>query len=258
MIGVSYGSYPMMSGQTKYQTANNNKKSNGNHGFGTKLINGEYYIHVARDENVRNYPTFPEVDKIPSKYALKDNKPLGRHWRAPGIEYRFFHAAESTEENPVLVARGVDEHGKLFEEKIDVKQINPYNTTHLELEALSYFKPGEHHMIVTPFGSDGLGLQDRFDFITDYQRDIRACGRLNLRKEAAWLQEEVDFLLSFTNGSARPNKIGSAYTVDADFLADFANENSRNLELYSSAVRERMISGMARKCSEELSDMLWK
>ena len=113
-------------------------------------------------------------------------------------------------------------------------------------------------MIVTPFGSDGLGLQDRFDFITDYQRDIRACKRLHLNKEAAWLQEEVDFLLSFTNGSARPNKIGSAYTVDADSLADFANDNSRYLELYSGATRERMISDMARKCSEELSDMLWK
>lgn len=157
MIGVSYGSYPMMSGQTKYQTANNNKKSNGNHSFGTKLINGEYYIHVARDENVRNYSTFPEVDKIRSKYALKENRPLGRHWN--------------------------------------------------------------------------LGLQDRFDFITDYQRDVRASKRLHLNKEAAWSQKEVDFLLSFTNGRARPNKIGSAYTV----YADSANDNNRYLELYSSA-----------------------
>ena len=258
MIGISNGSYPMTAGQTKYQTANNNKKSNGNHGFGTRLVNGQYYINVARDKDNCDFLTFGEVDKIPGKYALKDGEPLGMHWRDSGAEYRFFHAAESTEENPILVARGVDEHGKLFEEKIDLRHINPYNTNQLEIDALSYFKPGEYKTIVTPFGSKDLGLQDRFDFITDYQRDIRACRRLNLRKEAAWLQEEVDFLLSFTNGSTRPNKIGSAYTVDADFLADFANENSRNLELYSSAVRERMISGMARKCSEELSDMLWK
>lgn len=258
MIGISNGSYPMTAGQTKYQTANNNKKSNGNHGFGTRLVNGQYYINVVRDKDNCDFLTFGEVDKIPGKYALKDGEPLGMHWRDSGAEYRFFHAAESTEENPILVARGVDEHGKLFEEKIDLRQINPYNTNQLEIDALSYFKPGEYKTIVTPFGSKDLGLQDRFDFITDYQRDIRACRRLNLRKEAAWLQEEVDFLLSFTNGSARPNKIGSAYTVDADFLADFANENSRNLELYSSAVRERMISGMSRKCSEELSEMLWK
>ena len=80
-----------------------------------------------------------------------------------------------------------------------------------------------------------LGLQDRFDFITDYQGDVRACKRLHLNKEVAWLQEEVDFLLSFTNGSARPSKIGSAYMVYADSLADFANDNSTYLELYSSA-----------------------
>ena len=258
MIGVSYGNYTMTAGQTKYQTAKNNKNSSENDGFGTRLVNGQYYINVVRDKDNCDFLTFGEVDKIPGKYALKDGEPLGMHWRDSGAEYRFFHAAESTEENPILVARGVDEHGKLFEEKIDLRQINPYNTNQLEIDALSYFKPGEYKTIVTPFGSKDLGLQDRFDFITDYQRDIRACRRLNLRKEAAWLQEEVDFLLSFTNGSARPNKIGSAYTVDADFLAGFADENSRNLELYSSAVRERMISGMARKCSEELSDMLWK
>ena len=258
MIGISNGSYPMTAGQTKYQTAKNNKNSSENDGFGTRLVNGQYYINVVRDKDNCDFLTFGEVDKIPGKYALKDGEPLGMHWRDSEAEYRFFHAAESTEENPILVARGVDEHGKLFEEKIDLRQINPYNTNQLEIDALSYFKPGEYKTIMSPFGSKSLELQDRFDFITDYQRDIRACRRLNLRKEAAWLQEEVDFLLSFTNGGARPNKIGSAYTVDADFLADFADENSRNLELYSSAVRERMISGMARKCSEELSEMLWK
>ena len=258
MIGISYGSYPMMSGQTKYQTANNSKKSNGNNGFGTKLINGEYYIHVARDENVRNYPTFPEVDKIPSKYAVKEDGLLAMCWKNPGAEYRLYQAAESTEENPVVIARGVDEHGKLFEEKIDVRQINPYNTNHLELDALSFCRPGEYKSIGTSNRGVDLGLQDRFDFITGCQEDIRADKRLHLSKEAAWRQEDIDFVLAFTKGSARPDKPESPYTVDADALAAFARENERNLELYSSAARERMISNLARKCSEELSDMLLK
>ncbi len=258
MIGISYGSYPMMSGQTKYQTANNSKKSNGNNGFGTKLINGEYYIHVARDENVRNYPTFPEVDKIPSKYAVKEDGLLAMCWKNPGAEYRLYQAAESTEENPVVIARGVDEHGKLFEEKIDVRQINPYNTNQLELNALSFCRPGEHRTIGIPNRGDGLGLQDRFDFITGCQEDIRAGKRLHLSKVVASIQEDMDFVLAFTKGSARPDKPESPYTVDADALAAFARENERNLELYSSAARERMISNLARKCSEELSDMLLK
>ena len=256
MISMSYGNYnSRTSAQSRYQTAGRSQKSSGNDSFGTKVSNQEHYIRAPRDGS---WATCPEVDKIPSKYELKDGKAITWCWRAPGIEYRFFHAAESTDENPVLVARGVDEHGKLFEEKIDVKQINPYNTTHLEIDALSCFKPGHYKTIMTPYGSDGLGIQERFDFITDYQKDIRACNRLRLTKEAAWLQEEVDFLLSFTMGGTGLEKTGSAYTVDTNSLADFTKENERNLELYSSAARERLIYGMAQKCSEELSDMLWK
>ena len=136
MIGISYGNYAMTAGQTKYQTANKSKKSNENDGFGAKLINGQYYIKVKRNEKNCDFPTFEEVDKIPAKYAVKEDGLLAMCWRNPGAEYRLYQAAESTDENPVVIARGVDEHGKLFEEKIDVRQINPYNTNHLELDAL--------------------------------------------------------------------------------------------------------------------------
>ncbi|WP_371300172.1 hypothetical protein [Schaedlerella sp.] len=49
----------MTAGQTKYQTANKNKKINGNHGFGTKLVNGEYHIHDGAGS-----------DKISSAYTV--------------------------------------------------------------------------------------------------------------------------------------------------------------------------------------------
>ena len=258
MIGISYGNYAMTAGQTKYQTANKSKKSNENDGFGAKLINGQYYIKVKRNEKNCDFPTFEEVDKIPAKYAVKEDGLLAMCWKNPGAEYRLYQAAESTEENPVVIARGVDEHGKLFEEKIDVRQINPYNTNQLELNALSFCRPGEHRTIGIPNRGDGLGLQDRFDFITGCQEDIRAGKRLHLSKVVASIQEDMDFVLAFTKGSARPDKPESPYTVDADALAAFARENERNLELYSSAARERMISNLARKCSEDLSDMLWK
>ncbi len=59
MLGISYEKYPMTAGQTKYQTANKNKKINGNHGFGTKLVNGEYHIHDGAGS-----------DKISSAYTV--------------------------------------------------------------------------------------------------------------------------------------------------------------------------------------------
>ena len=184
MIGISYGNALLTAGQRKYQTANSNRKYSGKGGFGTKVPNEERYIKtVSRG----NFETCAEVDKIPCKYALKDEKAIGWHWKAPGIEYRFFHAAESTEENPVLVARGVDEHGKLFEEKIAVKQIDPYNTTPLEIDALSYFRPGEHYSISTYnlYGKEP-GINERFDYVARTQERLASCNRLHLSEEAAW------------------------------------------------------------------------
>lgn len=255
MIGTSFGNYPLITGQPKYPTANRGKKSSGNDGFETKVPNEECYTKTI---SKGKFETCAEVGKISGKYkyALREDKAICRIWQVPGIEYRFFHAVESTEENPVLVARGVDEHGKPFEEKIDVRRIDPYNTTALEIEALRRFEPGEYLYI--PYGEANLGLQERFDFITSARQKIADCNRLRLSGESTILEKNIDFILSFTGNSARVNHNGNTFKLESDSLRDFAEETKRNLELYSSAVRERMISGMTKKCSEELSDMLWK
>ena len=259
MIGISYGNYnSMIAGQTRYQTAGRSKKSSGEVSFGTKVSDQEHYISAPRDGS---WATCPEVDKIPSKYELKDGGAITWNWHQPGIEYRFFHAAESTEENPVLVARGVDEHGKLFEEKIDVRRIDPYNTTSLEMEALSYFKP-EGNRFCNPYslyeGYEFKGMQERFDFIAGARQRIVDCTRLRFSEEAADWKEDIDLILSFTGASARPDRVGNNFKLDAESLSHFARENERNLERYSSAAKERLIYSMAKKCSEELSDMLWE
>ena len=260
MIGISYGNYDSRtSAQSRYQTAGRSQKSSGNDSFGTKVSNQEHYISVLPGRNWPTWATCPEVDKIPSKYELKDGKAITWRWAEPGVEYRFFHAAESTDENPVLVARGVDEHGKLFEEKIDVRQIDPYNINVLELTALN---DAANTSLSNPYelyaGYEYKGIQERFDFITGAQRKIADCNRLHLPEEASHWTENIDFILSFTGAAIRPDRVGNNFQLDADSLSNFAKENQRNLELYSSAARERLIYGMARKCSEELSDMLWK
>ena len=257
MIGISYGNYnSMTAGQTRYQTADRSKKSSGEVSFGTKVSNQEHYISAPRDGS---WATCPEVDKIPSKYELKDGKAITWRWAEPGIEYRFFHAAESTEENPVLVARGVDKHGKLFEEKIDVRKIDPYNINILELAALN---DAANISLSDPYaGFEGYGyreLNERFDFIAGAQEKRMCCNRLRLSEEASRWTKDIDFILSFTGASARPDRVGNNFKLDAESLSHFARENERNLERYSSAAKERLIYSMAKKCSEELSDMLWE
>ena len=135
MIGISYGNY---AGQLQYPIVNQNEKKNSPNAFKTELSNEGAHTKAAPDGS---WATCAEVNRIPSKYALKSDDAITWHWRQPGAEYRFFHAAESTEENPVLVVRGVNEQGKLFEEKIDVKQIDPRNITVIQIEALENLRP---------------------------------------------------------------------------------------------------------------------
>ena len=83
MVGIFYGSYSSAAGQLKHQAANSSKKSSRNGTYGTNVFHEERYIKtVSRG----NFETCAEVDKIPCKYALKDEKAIGWHWKAPGIE----------------------------------------------------------------------------------------------------------------------------------------------------------------------------
>lgn len=245
MIGISYGNY---AGQLQYPIVNQNEKKNSQNAFKTELSNEGSHIKAVPDGS---WATCAEVNRIPSKYALKSDDAITWHWRQPGAEYRFFHAAESTEENPVLVVRGVNEQGKLFEEKINVRQIDPRNITVLEIEALEHFRPGECKAISYHFGDENRGLQERFDYVAVAHKYIEACNRGGYVQSAAGRKEELDFICSFTGSSAESDM--NAFSLD-----DFFEENKKNLELCANIARERLIAGMAKRCSEELSDLLWK
>ncbi len=248
MMDISWENYFVTTGRSKYRTGNRSEKDGTDNIFSEKLSGEEHYIKAVPDGN---WATCAEVDEIPSKYPLKSEKAIIWAWHAPGTEYRLFHAAESTEENPVLVARGVDESGKLFEERIDVRQIDPYNTSLLELKALERFMPGEFKNI-SCIAADQMGIKGvrtKFDYITATRKMIEAYRQAHFNDTAKSLEDEMDFVCRYTGSSDRPDREASA---------DFAESDKKNLELYSRAVRERMAAGMSRRCSEELSDMLWK
>ncbi len=244
MISTTYGNY---TGQLKYPAIKQSEKKNPENTFKTGLSNKEYRINAKPDGS---WATCAEVDRIPSKYALKGDGAITWHWRDPGAEYRFFHAAESTDENPILVVRGVDEQGRLFEEKIDVRQIDPRNITVLEIEALEHFRPDECKTISYHFGDEIRGLQERFDYVAVAHKYIAACKRGGYAQSAAHRKEELDFICSFTGSSSEPGM--NAFSLD-----DFLEENKKNLELCANLARERLIAGMSKRCSEELSDLLW-
>ena len=53
-----------------------------------------------------------------------------------GLSYCLKYADDSTDENPVVLAKGVDENGKEFEQRIYINDVDPSNATVVEMRAL--------------------------------------------------------------------------------------------------------------------------
>ena len=77
-----------------------------------------------------------------------------------GLSFYIEYAKESTQDNPVVIAKGVDENGKAFEQKIAIKNINPSNATVVEMQALEAHYKGAAH------------LDDRYNFMSIFEKRI--------------------------------------------------------------------------------------
>ncbi|PVX54768.1 hypothetical protein [Bacteroides galacturonicus] len=53
-----------------------------------------------------------------------------------GLSYCLKYSDDSTDENPVVLAKGVDENGKEFEQRIYINDVDPSNATVVEMRAL--------------------------------------------------------------------------------------------------------------------------
>lgn len=92
-----------------------------------------------------------------------------------GLSFYIKYTPESTEEDPIVKAKGVDEDGNEFERTIHINQINPRNATLVEMRAL------EAHLGVDkkdglsslPMCYGDMGLNDRKNFMDAFRRQIQ-------------------------------------------------------------------------------------
>lgn len=254
MIDISCKNYFLAAGQSGYQAVNRSRKRNPNDMFKTQIIGNTVYIEQT---SVGRGISWSDVRKIPGKYALKDGNSITMYYTMGECGYEFFHAAESTEENPVLVAKGVDMYGTYFEEKIDVKQINPYNTSTLELQALSHFKPDKAMM--NPYDcmeGQEKDLRERINYVAGAQNLIAAWKRIGHSGQAAQWRDELNFLLDYTENTAEAGVAGNEYKVNEALFEGISEGYKRNMELYCNAARERLAASIAKRCSEDLLNLL--
>ena len=81
-------------------------------------------IFGKRQNNSKTYAAENEAFSQTSvKVYLKTDDMLFSGGNGTGLSFYIKYAEESTEDNPVVIAKGVDENGKEFEEKININDI---------------------------------------------------------------------------------------------------------------------------------------
>ncbi|MCM1087809.1 MAG: hypothetical protein NC419_06605 [Muribaculaceae bacterium] len=135
------------------------------------------------------------------KVYLKTDDMLYSGGNGSGLSFYIKYAEESTEENPVVVAKGVDENGKEFEQTIAIREINPRCATLVEMHALEAYLGVEKQgrLSSLPHSSDTgqMGLYDRGNFMDMFQKNIRDMDRLGASKSASYYRDSMQAYWDF-------------------------------------------------------------
>ena len=120
------------------------------------------------------------------KVYLKTDDMLFSGGNGTGLSFYIKYAEESTEDNPVVIAKGVDENGKEFEEKININDINLRNASYVEMSALeAYYNVDKGNSLsYFPQETGCMGLNDRCDLISSFEKviqDMNKLGRYDLQ-----------------------------------------------------------------------------
>ena len=118
-----------------------------------------------------------------------------------GLSYYLKYAEDSTEDDPTIIAKGVDENGDEFEKAIHINEVNPKSATVVEMRAL------EAHMGVKKLGgftslpmeAGAMGLNDRTDFMDMFQKQIGDMKLLSQKKATAYYQYSMQAYWDFMN-----------------------------------------------------------
>ena len=118
-----------------------------------------------------------------------------------GLSFYIKYAEGSTEDDPTVIAKGVDENGNEFEQTIHINKINPKCATVVEMRAL------EAHLGVDKNGglsslppeTGEMGLHDMADFMDMFQKQISDMRLLGQQKLVAYYQYSMQAYWDFMN-----------------------------------------------------------
>ena len=146
-----------------------------------------------------------------TKNCLKTEDMLYSGCNGTGLSFYIKYADESTDEEPVVIAKGVDENGNDFEQRIFINKINPSCATVVEMRALEghYKVKKQGGLTSLPLSSGELGLNDRANFISMFEQcigDMKKLGRYDL--SLLWMKSMDTYLGLTKNKYGQQEKFG--------------------------------------------------
>ncbi|MCM1154292.1 MAG: hypothetical protein NC392_02930 [Roseburia sp.] len=160
----------------------------------TALKNSTAESFASRMENMTG------AAKKGHKVYMKTEDMLFSGGYGSGLSFYIKYAETSTEEDPTVVAKGVDENGNEFEQTIHINDINPRSATLVQMHALEAYLGVEKEdgLSSLPKSLGNMGLYDKADFMDLFGQSIRDMSRLGQKRLADYyrysMQAYADFM----------------------------------------------------------------
>lgn len=145
-----------------------------------------------------------QTGNVPKTYTvyMMDEDTLYSGGNGTGLSFYLKWAEDTTEDDPVMVAKGVDENGEEFEQRIRINDINPTNATLVEMRALEAYTGVDKNggLSSLPMGTGEMGLHDRKNFMQMFKKEISDMALLKQRKAVAYYEYSMRNYWDFMEG----------------------------------------------------------
>lgn len=144
---------------------------------------------------VNNVASVPKTYQV---YMMGDDM-LYSGGNGTGLSFYIKYAEDSTEDDPAMIAKGVDENGDEFEQIIHINKINPKSATIVEMRALEAYTGVEKQFGFTslPLETGNMRLNDRRDFMDMFKNTISDMRLLGQKKAVAYYQYSMQAYWDF-------------------------------------------------------------
>lgn len=163
------------------------------------------YTTKRTQQNTAGKKFAEQVNNAASKKGytvyMKTDDMLYSGGNGTGLSFYIKYAESSTEDDPTVIAKGIDEKGNEFEQTIHINEIDPRNASLVEMTALESYMGVDKNGGLTslPPGTGKMGLHDRTNFMDMFQKQISDMKRLSQRRAVAFYQHSMQAYWDFMN-----------------------------------------------------------